>query len=999
MRQTSSLLTCLTVLLAGGSALVAQTLQTGALVGTVKNDQGKPMAGVLVRARSGQIDRTALTNDKGEYRFGLLNLGDWTLMVNASGYQASSAKAYVGINETRTANFKLAAVAGATVAVTATPENLDMTTVQTSTSFNAEALDRLPGDYTSTFALEGILAAVPGVQIVEGNYFQIAGGTGTENLFTVDGNVTNTTRNGNGNNWVSVQPPREFMENVEVVTGGFGAEYNALGGVINQVTKTGSNTWAGEFFAYTNFPNSAALTKFNGNTTPPQTQPSQPDKFYRYGATVSGPLVKDKLFLFLGYQTMVDKIPPTNNGVPNWNGLLAEQSTHTGPETLSFKMNWFPHPDHQLILSMTHTKDQTDTGHQPPFGAPQFGYFLAGTSEAGSTSVSIAQTTNLTWNWTIAPELFLVTSLGRFQDPHHNIPYSPTINDSAANFTDDYRYFVTGPGRNAPNKPAGSQFYAYETGSQGYAVNSTNPNGQARVDLSWAHQNHLVKAGYSQQDSRFENHITGFNAYALYSNFVDYSFIGDPTALEETFFRNGGENTHVHYRSYYLKDEWKAAPGVLLDLGLRVDTTHLVGFTPGFEGTDLGNYNKPGRQLQPRLGVTWDVANDGKTKLYAQFGRYFQTMPLQGANWTSASIYDVSYWLANHYTYNQDYTTGPAFTILIDPATGQPYASDMTFHLGSQGKPGSHVTDLRLPHKDMLTLGGDRVLPGGWTAGATWKYWTLKDPVAQSNFTNANGSNAFPGVVSGTVQWNPHPGPVTFVASDGSTQTYNSPFPDPKDDYLSLNLHARHGGPDHYLALDYTWVHHYGNFRGPSDAYSSLNANFGTRGSVGTNVDPHWQFYQVIDSGNIGADPVHELKASGFYALPLGGQKLVISPVFTWSSGYGLEKTVPVGTLYPNFMGSGSNSVNPDNQMGAGGHTPSTTKLDLNLSMNFKVAKVAIKPTISISNAFNTRLPNGYYVQQVAGSTPGNAHPDPNYGQEENWQPGRAFTAGVSVKF
>lgn len=1006
MRHSPHLISTVALLLAGGHALMAQSLQTGALMGVIRDANGKPMAGVQVRATSGQIQRTAVTDAKGEYRFSLMNSGAWTLTVAQSGYQTSTTTAHLSINATNTANFKLRPLAEATVAVTAVASDMDVTTAQIATNVGAETLSKLPMDMTNRGGLDGLMATLPGVQsygVAGGAYF-INGATFDQNLFTVDGTITNLTNN-NTISTGAARPPREFMENVEVVTGAFGAEYNVLGGVINVLTKSGSNTWASDLFYGTNFPNSMAQPKYQANSKPADSKPLPKDQYHRYGATVSGPIVKDKLFFFFGYQGFKDKLPSNTNGAPNWNGLVSGSPQVDGPNLFSLKMNWFISTDHQLVFSASHSRTVDATGLTYP---PSI-YWSAGTLEYGSKSASNSQNVNLTWNWLVNSELYVITSLGKYSTPFQRTP-----NTSASDYASvyDYRYWLTGPGRNASNKPESAEYWSYQSGTDVGPYRSDNPNRQFRIDLTWSRGNHQVKAGYLQQDTKVEKSTTANSIYMFYNDVIGpwYNYMGDPNGLEK--FENGATNTSFkgYLQGYYLKDLWEVLPGVRVDVGARFDPFRFVGAAGVFNGVELAKFANVGRQLQPRLGVTWDINNDGKNKVYAHWGRFFQTMPMASVAWANASSFTHSGWYENHWIYNVDYATGQApFTIRTDPATGQLYAPDFFMSSGTVGHPAPRATDIRIPHKDTLTLGGEWTLPNGWSAGGSWQYWTAKDVLEDSYFMNDDGTLAFPDILNpnGTrgmnekVRWNPHPGPVTFIDPNGQVQTWNSPFPDPVDRYITLNLHARHQGKNHYLAVDYTWVHHYGNYRGAGTSFPMQSTGSSVPGEGGANTSQEFDFHKTIASGNFEGDPVHQIKVLGMYDLPLWGQKLTFGPVLTWQSGLGVSSGIPTATQpqFQNYAGLLSAMMQPGNQRGDMGHAPSNLNLDLSLNMAIKVRKVVITPACSILNVFNASPVMGYFTRKVMGYSSAYASPDPNYGMPRYWKEGRSITAGFSMKF
>lgn len=984
MRPPQLILPSLVALLVGGSHLAGQSLQTGALMGLVRDATGNPLAGAHVRAQSGQIARIAVTNERGEYRLSLLNPGPWSLTVSASGFQTSSAKATVSINERQTANFKLNPVQNVVVEVTSEVIGIDLSSVQTNTNISADKISKIPANLSSLNGLDAIMATVPGVQSSGDNRYYIAGGGHTQNLFTVDGNVTNVTGTNEAFYLVSIQPPREFMESVEVVTGGFGAEYNVMGGAINALTKSGSNAWAGEVFWYTDFPNAAAKGKWNPEI-PDMTPPPPLAKYHRFGSSVSGPILKDKLFFFLGYQGYTEKQPAGSytgdGGGTNWNGLVTDPTKVEGPNMATLKLNWFLNTDHQLVLSASHTSRTSKTNNS----YPDFG-----TLNSGSDSKFSSQNVNLTWNWCISSELVLVSSVGKFRDPSSWTPRA-AVPAGGAYSINDYRYFSEGPGRTAPDKPDMSEYLAFTTGAGRATNRSVNPNTQVRLDLTWSHRNHLVKAGYLQQDTEFESHSSRETIWNLFNRETFVSAIPGlafDNQLERLAIDAYHQDLKGHLKSYYLKDVWEFLPGLRADLGFRYDPFTFVGGAYPYKGQQLGSFQNFGRQIQPRLGLTWDVNKDGKTKISAFWGRFMEILPLLSVSWASSTTSAFEYWLKEHYTYNADYVGG-AFTLLTDPGTGQPYAPDLVRQNGTVGRPSARATDLRLSHKDMLQLGVEQMLPGGWFGSATWKFWEMRNVLASSYFTNSDGSLAFSDVTD-KVLWNPGPGTVTFRDKENVLHTWNSPFPKPVDRFISLDLHASHHGENHSLSVDYTWVHHYGNYRGRVGNDMAYNAGNSSGGN-------EFSFYRAIASGNAESDPVHQVKISGYLVVPILGQKLNVGPLLTWQSGLGLSRTQPIAVLYPNYYDAYGN-MQPANRRCDMGRTPSTFNVDLNLNMEVKVGRVTIDPTVSLSNLFNTRKATAFSTTYLEGAAP-DFFVSPIYGKEIWWQEGRAFTAGVSVRF
>lgn len=972
------------LLLVAGAPVIAQSVQTGSIIGVVRDGAGRPLAGAKIRARSAQTERNSVSNEKGEFRLPLLNVGEWVLTVDKDTFQSHTVKTRVEMNETRIANFSLPPIKEAVVEVVAKPGEMDTTATQVATSVSAQQLALIPANMTSLNPLDGLMGAVPGVQVAYSGNYNVMGGTDDQNLFTVDGTVTNRT---NSNKSDSTQTPREFIESVEVVTNAFGAEYGVFGGVINSLTKSGNNKYEGSVFYATNFPNAQAVAYYNPDTTPPQKKPGDFHKYNRYGAFSSGPMLKDKVFYFIGFQGYKDEIPPSTllNGGLNWNGLKSDNASATGPNQWTAKINWFINTENQLILSGTRSSSKTNTGHQ---------YVDYGTMDNGITSESVTQSINLTWNWLPMPNLFVVASVGNFKNPSSSGP------NSGATFvetTQDGNYFIAGPGATAPNKPANPAYVTYITGTGNSVYTSqTNPNTQYRLDLTWNVGNHQVKAGYLRQDTYWERTEGAENAYIIGNQITSPTGY---TMLQALRWTSNYSKYDGLLQSFYVKDVVEILPGLRMDVGVRYDPIQYKGAFVPYDGMTLAEYRSPSKQLQPRLGLVWDVDQDGKKKVFAHFGRYFMTMPMSGITWAKTGGIFLDMWFPGSWTYNTTYANDRAFT-LVKPTP------DMTLQLtGGTGKPKPHATELRLPRKDSMTFGADWTFGKNWTAGGVWTFWELKDVIEDSYFLNADGSAAFSGMRGTKVIWNPGPGAVTFLDSNGVQRTWNSNFPNPKDRYIGLNLHATNLGERHYIALDYTWTHHYGNYLGESQnqlTYLQSGQLIGT-GAGGTTTD--FDYARGIASGNYEGNPVHEFKVRGGYRHTMGKHDLNVGFTLNWQTGLGQTTVMTAGGKWQqnasdtSFGGLASDIVTTNNQRGNMGNTPSLFQVNLDISGMLRFKGFSVKPNLVVSNLFNQRTVLGYYQTPYTGNYIADLKPNPNLGLIYTKLAGRALSAGISVQF
>ena len=223
-----------------GSGIVAhaQTATTGAVSGAVTDAKGAPVAGATVRLTSAQTTRQAVTGADGSFRLGLMNPGAWTVEVTKSGFQKITQNITVLVNQTQPVSFKMAGEAATVVEVLGTTTTVDTTTTQTGLVTSMDNLSAIPkGRDMSTVAM-----LAPGVVAGGfGNDPSIGGGSSAENSYVVDGlSTTNTARGFQGTAMVT-----DFIDQVEIQTGGFKPEFSALGGVINAITKSGTNAFKG----------------------------------------------------------------------------------------------------------------------------------------------------------------------------------------------------------------------------------------------------------------------------------------------------------------------------------------------------------------------------------------------------------------------------------------------------------------------------------------------------------------------------------------------------------------------------------------------------------------------------------------------------------------------------------------------------------------------------------------------------------------------------------
>ena len=250
------------VLVCCGS-LPALAQQSGAIEGIVSDANGSPLPGVSIEVRSSSLQgtRTSVTDAGGRFRFPVLNPGVYTVGAALAGFgRVEKTNVRVGLGATAVVHATMSPSVKGEVVVTGEAPVVDTTTTTAGTNYRAEVIDRLPvgRNYADVVKLQ------PGVQTDSGETqgrslaLSIYGSTSAENLYLIDGvNTTNVIKGFQGK-----AINAEFVEEVEVKTGGYQAEYGRnTGGVVNVITKQGGNELHGGVFAY--------------YTTPPRALPAR----------------------------------------------------------------------------------------------------------------------------------------------------------------------------------------------------------------------------------------------------------------------------------------------------------------------------------------------------------------------------------------------------------------------------------------------------------------------------------------------------------------------------------------------------------------------------------------------------------------------------------------------------------------------------------------------------------------------------------------------------
>src|SRR5262245_49595252 len=287
------------------SAFSQATISYAQLNGTVQDTNGAVVGKASITLRELDTNRvhTATTSDAGYYVVPHLPPGKYELTANYTGFAKYTKTGIVlTVGQTATVNVTLNPTVEQTVEVTTSEANaFEPTRTEISQAIETKQIQSLPviGRLFTDFALltPGVATGRTslGTTFTEFEITQISFGgmRSFSNLITVDGADFI-----NANTGVQrATPPQESVQEFRVVNNSFGSEYGrALGGIVNVVTKSGTNTWQGSVYNY--FQNSA-LNARSLLQPKPQSKALRQNQF---GVSIGGPLIKDRTFLFGNYE-------------------------------------------------------------------------------------------------------------------------------------------------------------------------------------------------------------------------------------------------------------------------------------------------------------------------------------------------------------------------------------------------------------------------------------------------------------------------------------------------------------------------------------------------------------------------------------------------------------------------------------------------------------------------------------------------------------------------
>jgi hypothetical protein len=572
---------------------------------------------------------------------------------------------------------------------------IDVSSVESATIMTAEKVAMIPVQRQIT----NVALLAPGTVKGDnrfGNLASFGGASVAENVYYVNGfNVTNIVTG-----LAFSQVPFQSIAEQQVKTGGYGAEFGrSLGGVVNLITKRGTNDFGGNV--------SVVWQPRSLNTTDRFAYDPERDGVYvtrdgeevealRANLELSGPIIKDRLFFYALIQgQQEDSYQVYENGSATYK--------ETTPQGL-VKIDWNISDRH--VLELTAFRDETDKDgriYQRPAGDLQVG----GGDQIG-TSNETRGGDNYIARWTgFLTDTFSLSAM------YGEGEYSRGATDS-----------------NSASCPLVIDRRSSTTigllGVAGCWVNTTIGDPAAgdkrtayRLDGEWTLGDHTFKFGLDNEefDTKDSSVYSGFGYWRYVNTTAGSTLTGNggivPTGVTEAvrfrYFENGGQFLTKN-SAWYVEDTWRITPNFLISAGIRNES---------FENQNAegGSFIKVNDTWAPRLGFSWDIKGDSTMKLFGNAGRYYIPVYSNTNVRLAGAELDWFEW----YTFTS-----------IDPDTGVPsgisqlgtrfYTSD-----GEVPDPRAVVDNNLSPmYQDEFILGFQQQVDEHWTIGVRGVYRDLK---------------------------------------------------------------------------------------------------------------------------------------------------------------------------------------------------------------------------------------------------------------------------------
>ncbi|WP_346837521.1 TonB-dependent receptor [Microbulbifer sp. SAOS-129_SWC] len=963
------------------------------IVGSIHDSTGATAASYTVTATNEDtgMTRTIVAGADEKFRLAHLPIGNYKVVVTKGGVKVAENRLRVSLGSNAIADFDLGSSSMEQVVVEGQMgTSVDTYTMDSGLVVGKAEIDAMPVAQNLT----AVSLLAPGTVKGDsgfGNLASFGGASVAENSCYINGLEVTNTRQGLGCSSV----PFEFYKEFQVKTGGYSAEFGrTTGGVVNAVTKSGSNTW--EFGSSMYWTPSALASEgqisrgkggtgkvFRNNTK------NESDEF-SYTFSASGPLIEDKLFMYALVNPRSSEQKFANNvsydQTSNDTEFRDRKSSGTDNLFWGAKLDWDITDNHRLsYFGFSDRNEAEETtynfdGETAKIGAKTGGFTRVRGSEANS----------LSYTGYVGNDLTVSAMAGQIKTEYATDPLNldcPRVSD-----TRDVTNPIEGCG---PGGSVGDNF---------------DKNTQYRLDLSYSIGDHSLKAGVDvqQRDStRVTTPVAGHSwEYATLGAGADIQGDSGPIytntsgapmdyVSDRIFVGGGGFSSDLS--ALYLEDQWQITDDLMVSIGLRKDQFKGEGTT----GKELFDFDT---DVAPRLGFTWDPVGDGEHKIYGTYGRYYLPIANNTIYRAASGVSDVT----TFYTFD-GYDSATGVPTGASPIGGTAANSSFTSSVSTIPEKDIFQAKEASPFaRDELILGYETSVNDSLTVGVrgiyrkvtsalddycgryAWPYCVMVNPGEDMSWAHDgfywDGKDL---TVKGDMfDGAPDPGSMTTYSAD------TIGLPKANNEYRAIQTELGYTTDRMNWKFIYTWSRSTGNFEGA--VKSDIN-------QADAGITQDFDFPALMDGaqGYQANDRRHVFKLFGSYDFT---QDLTFGLNATLSSGRPLSA---FGQSYPssdpNVYGSYGDTfyiTNADGSMtriprGTVGRTPWTFTIDSSVRYRFDVSGVDMVASFDVFNLLNTQEPTS--LNEHYESSPGTQNQW--YGAAYSWTAPRSARLGLQANF
>jgi hypothetical protein len=994
---------------------------TGSIEGTVKDSAGavvpnvtltitnaKTSAGTTTTGLGAGFKRTVTTNDEGFFRVLQVPPGTYDVVSTATSGFGEARYENVGVNIGQATSLAISLSPGGNssvvnvVASDALP--VDVTNSAIQTTINAQQIELVP----KSTGFTGLLKTVPGTRPESrSGGFSVDGASGGENVFVIDGQEVTNYRTGTLNETYNI--PTQLVQEVQVKSSGFDAIYGgATGGVVSVVSRGGGNDYHGEFGIQFETPSlngtpRPLLTRFTSGSvannnfvqTSEYFNPAKARGTNEFPtANLGGRIIKDRVWFFTSYTPQIFR---TNVTTPYYTNQPAAQRTFLRTEEYKRTRKYEyafgridANPISKLRVTGTYLWNPVvDNGSIPTtsftnVSSSGFGFNNVPTAAFGGSigTLTGSQYTNSqggrqSSNLVTASGTYTATSKLIF-DGRYTRGF---LNEKLGN------YFVPETVQIFSCGPVNSAFPCTETGANTITRKDVSLRQSYDFGVAYifnAKGQHELRGGYQRftifNDVQSGNSTVGrvsFNYGTSITTLIGGNVTATPGALGSGSFRRTGTNGHGSNlsQSIFIQDKYQPTARLTLNLGIRFEKENLPSFNQYPSAINFGW----GDKIAPRLGFAYDLRGDGRTKIFASYGRFFDRVKFA----LPRGLFGGDIFLEDYFeilpgdtstSFNINNVVGDFTGPSVCPqngtiAPGVRSRCQKNFRVNAN-EPGASAflngaVDPNLDpfQQTEFTVGTEHQISTNYFFRVRYTYKNVDEAVEDAGIVNAAGSEAY---IIG------NPGKGLHLETLQTLGYLKSTRPQRRYDGVEFVFNRRLAN-NWYFNLNYTYSRLFGNYSGLASSDEPHLVDGRLAPGVSRAFDLPFIGFTARgekDNGRLQTDRPHVFNIFGSY-------------IFDWmksrsnSTEFSAFQTVTSGqpqttTIY------GASTVTPQIFLGRGdlGRSPMLSQTDLNITHRYKFGsenKYTVAFDFNVLNVWDQSTVTGIYTTMNPSSAPVNA--------------------------